>query len=232
MPDREESLFSPDQERSFAEIYERITRGRRALDATIPSQVMFYNPENYPCAFEWASVAGTNRWIFPFQTSGPSFIYYVCKRQEDIGMPALQLLLAGKGAGALFYAAPDDSPENSKLVVGQLPLNTLPADFGLTTSRFMNPGPTYTLLSDLTAGDITFEGTVYKGADLMVMLASVAPGVVRASDADVTCNADGTASTTGNIWRCDPTGDPFIEFPAPGNGASQPFPLAPVPINV
>jgi hypothetical protein len=231
MPEREEISFSADEERSFAAIYNRAAASRATLAETTPSQLMFYNPENYPFAFAWASISGTNRWIFPVETTGPRFIYYICKRQQDLGQPAMQLLMASKGAGALFYAAPDSYPENSDVVVGQLPLNTTPADFASTTSRFMNPGPTYTLLSDSTAGNQTFEGNEYMGSDLMVMMAAVAPGVVRASDAEVTCNADGTAVTAGNIWRCDPTGDPFIESPAPGSGATQPFPLAPVPIN-
>lgn len=220
--------LSADEERSFAAVFERAARGRGRT--TRPSQLMFYHPAAYRFAFAWASVADTNRWIIPVEPPGPRFFYYNAKRLQDLGMPALQVLVATKGAGALFYAAPDDAAQNSSAVVGELPLDTTPADFGSTIARFTEPGPTITILSNSTAGDIEFGGRTYKGTDLMVMLAAVMPGVVRATDGDVTLNPDGTAVTAGNIWRCDPAGDPYIEFPAPGEGQMQPYPLGPAPV--
>ncbi|MEM8962103.1 MAG: hypothetical protein AAGD38_11535 [Acidobacteriota bacterium] len=195
------------------------------------SAVLFYRHEHLAFAYAWAEGDEANRWIFPVEPLGPTFMYYVLKRLQDIGLAARQILIDSKGQGALFYTTTEDVPITSDLVVGLLPGNTTAADFGSTVSTFA-PGAVLTLLADSVAGSTDYESTTYDGTDLIGLLASFICGFAStcgctlASDQAVTLVDDGTATTAGNIWGGDAaTGNASILYPAPGQG-EQSYPLA------
>lgn len=208
-------------ERSFA----RQRAEGAALGGTRPTQVLFYHEAARDFGFAWQGGDPENRWLFPVQTEGPRFVYYVLKRLQDQGKAAGAVLFATKGAGALFYATEDTADPNSEGVVGMLPQDTQAFDFGSTVNSFA-PQARTTILSDQTAAENVFEGTTYQGTELVGLLSIYIDGSVLASDQAVSCQADGTAVTTGNIWEGDPvTGQATIRYPAPGGGQTQPFPL-------
>lgn len=234
MTDRQETFGLADALRDRVErrLAERLGDDvARSRDGQSPSQVMFYDPAHQTFAFRWAEGDPETRWIFPVESIGPRFCYYVLKRLQDLGVPANQILVDSRGQGALFYLTPDDVEITSDLVVGLLPGNTTPYDFGSTVNAFA-PGAVVTLLSDGTAGQTTYEETEYDGTQLVGQLplyicgfASTC-GCTLASDAEVTVADDGTATTPGNIWAGDPaSGQATIAYPAPGEGQTQPFPL-------
>lgn len=203
----------------------RLSEERAALDSTRPTQVLFYHDAARDFGFAWQALDAANRWLFPVQNEGPRFVYYILKRLQDQGRAAGALLFATKGAGALFYATLDSADQNSEGVVGMLPKDTQAFDFGSTVNSFAPQAKT-TILSDQTAAENLFEGTTYQGTELVGLLATYVDGSVLASDQPVTCQADGTAVTTGNIWEGDPlTSQATIKYPAPGGGQTQPFPL-------
>lgn len=194
-----------------------------------PAEVLFYDTAAFDFGFAWEAGADT-RWLFPIQSEGPTFVYYVCLRLQQLGYTIGQVLFATSGQGALFYTTVASAPANSSGVVGLLPLDTAVYDFGGTLSSFA-PNATVTLICPGTAADNTFEGTTYKGTDLVGPLAAYMNGKVVATDQAVTYNADGTATTPGNIWLGDPqSGAATILCPAPPVGTSQNFPLAISPV--
>lgn len=210
-----------------ATIVERRPRPRSQTGSTA---VLFYDSAALDFGFAWEAADQANRWLFPIQSEGPTFVYYVCLRLQQLGYQIGQVLFATAGQGALFYATLASALPNSAGVVGLLPGDTQVHDFGGTLSSFA-PGATVTLICSSTAADNTFEGTVYKGTDLVGPLAAYMNGKVVATDQAVTWNPNGTAATTGNIWLGDPqSGSASILCPAPGGGTSQNFPLTTSPI--
>lgn len=211
---------------SFLEETESLGRALAAGDKA-GAQVLFYDRGARDFAFAWAAARPAGRWLFPVSPQGPQFLYYVCMRLQQQGHSAAHVLIAAAGQGALFYATAAPAEASSPGVIGLLPLDTPPADFGTTLGAYA-PGATLTLLTSATAGDSTFEGAEYEGAELVGLLAVYTSGKVVAADQAVVWNADGTASTTGNIWVGDPaTGVAAILCPAPADGAQQNFPLDP-----
>lgn len=210
-------------------IADEILQRRKLASDSGPAEVLFYDIAARDFGFAWEAQAGT-RWLFPIQSEGPTFVYYVCLRLQQLGYTIGQVLFATSGQGALFYATVASASPNSSGVVGLLPLDTAVHDFGGTLSSFA-PNATVTLICPATAADNTFEGTTYKGTDLVGPLAAYMNGKVVATDQAVTYNADGTATTPGNIWLGDPqTSAATILCPAPGGGSAQNFPLAISPV--
>lgn len=208
-------------ERALAEQHAQ----RAALDSTNPTQVLFYHEAARDFGFAWEEKDGANRWLFPVQNEGARFVYYILKRLQDQGRAAGVVLFATQGAGALFYVTFDTADQNSEGVVGLLPKDTQAFDFGSTVNTFAPQAKT-TILSNQTAAENLFDGTTYQGTELVGLLATYVDGTVLASDQPVTCQPDGTAVTTGNIWEGDPmTSEATIKYPAPGGGQTQPFPL-------
>jgi hypothetical protein len=198
---------------------------RAALDSTSPTQVLFYHETARDFGFAWQALDAVNRWLFPVQNEGARFVYYILKRLQDQGKQAGIVLFATQGAGALFYVTFDTADQNSEGVVGMLPKDTQVFDFGTTVNSFAPQAKT-TILSNQTAAENVYDGTTYQGTELVGLLATYVDGSVLASDQPVTCQADGTAVTTGNIWEGDPaTSQATIKYPAPGGGQTQPFPL-------
>jgi hypothetical protein len=214
-------------EKILAQKRERISKHAESL---APTQVMFYDAAARDFGFAWDAKDHEHRWLFPVQTEAPQFIYYVLLRLQQIGHQAGQVLFATAGQGALFYTTLASAIPNSSGVVGLLPQDTQPHDFGPTLYSFA-PDATVTLITPSTAGDQTYEGTVYKGTDLIGPLATYVNGKVVATDQAIVWNTDGTATTTGNVWVGDPaTGAATILCPAPPVGGSQNFPLDPNPV--
>jgi hypothetical protein len=196
---------------------------------TLPTQVLFYDPAAArDFGFAWQAKDAANRWLFPVQQfeDGPvRFVYYILKRLQDQGKQAGTVLFATNGLGALFSVAPGPVQPTSKDAVGLLPGNVQPFDFGTTVAAFAPKAQT-TMLSSSVAADNTYQGTTYKGSELVGLLAIYIDGATLGSDAAVAWQADGSAVTTGNIWQGDPlTGEATIKYPAPGGGNTQPFPL-------
>lgn len=213
-------------ERALAEQREgRAPSDLERLDSTSPTQVLFYHEAARDFSFAWQAKDAVNRWLFPVTNEGARFVYYILKRLQDQGKQAGAVLFATKGAGALFYVTFDTADQNSEGVVGMLPKDTQAFDFGSTVNSFAPQAKT-TLLSNQTAAENLYDGTTYLGTELVGLLATYVDGSVLASDQPVTCQADGTAVTTGNIWEGDPaTSEATIKYPAPGGGQTQPFPL-------
>jgi hypothetical protein len=207
--------------------FERQAGIRSRFAATTPVQVLFYNAASKDFALAWVMADRANRWTFPVQQEGPRFVYYLLKRLQDQNLQAGAVIFATAGAGALFYATPDTADMNTSGVVGLLPQNTPPGDFGNTVSSFA-PGAQLTLLSNATAASQVYQGQSYRGTELLGLLATYLSGSVRASDEAITCKPDGTANTTGNIWEGNPsTGEATITSHAPRGGQTQPiFPSA------
>ncbi|NJL28895.1 MAG: hypothetical protein HC897_13880 [Thermoanaerobaculia bacterium] len=195
--------------------------GGTAADSIAATQVMFYDKPAFDFGFAWQAKDHENRWLFPVETEAPQFVYYVLLRLQQIGQQAGQVLFATSGQGAVFYTTLASASPNSSGVVGLLPQNTPPHDFGSTLYSFA-PDATVTLVCPSTAADQTFEGTVYKGTDLVGPLAAYVNGKVVATDQTIVWNADGTATTPGNVWVGDPqTGTASILCPAPPAGAAR-----------
>lgn len=192
-----------------------------------PVQVLFYAPPAAAFAFAWQAAQPDRRWLFPLSAEGPQLLYYVCMRLQQQGYAAAQVLIAA-GQGAVgVTAASAESPSTDAL--GLLPFATHPADFGTTLGSYA-PGATLTLLTSAAAGERTLAGEPNlagaAGPELIGLLAVYGNGRVIAADRAVVWNADGTASTTGNIWVGDPqTGSATILRPARGDDDPQIFPL-------
>lgn len=207
-----------------------ILSSKRARAASGTTAVLFYDAPALDFGLAWEALDQPNRWLFPIQPEGPTFVYYVCLRLQQLGYGIGQVLFATAGQGALFFATVASASPNSAGVVGLLPGNTAVHDFGGTLSSFA-PDATVTLVCDSTAADNDFQGTIYKGVDLVGPLAAYMNGKVVATDQPVVRNRDGTATTVGNVWVGDPqTGAATILCPAPGGGVAQPFPLAIQPV--
>ncbi|HEX2122046.1 MAG TPA: hypothetical protein VHL59_10430 [Thermoanaerobaculia bacterium] len=225
-----ESIHPADDVRALVDRLLGSARSAATNDPT--SRVMFYNAATRSFGEAWTA-ANPGTWLFPLSQPaidpGPSFIYHVCRAlATQLSLPVKQVLITGKAAAALFWAAPDAAAQDSPNVVGPLPKNSLAVDFGSTIAMFASAPATITLLGDSIAADGTYDGTLYKGVDFISTISLTLGGYCLASDQPVTRNPDGTAVTTGNIWQADPNGDFVNKYPAPGGGQTQPFPLAPV----
>jgi hypothetical protein len=211
-------------------VAEEVLSRQRTATASGSTAVLFYDASALDFGLAWEAGDQANRWLFPIQAEGPTFVYYVCLRLQQLGYGIGQVLFATAGQGALFYATVATAGANSSGVVGLLPLDTAVHDFGGTLSSFAADA-TVTLICDSTAADNDFQGTVYKGIDLVGPLAAYMNGKVVATDQAVVRNNDGTATTVGNVWVGDPqTGVATILCPAPGGGVPQSFPLAIQPV--
>jgi hypothetical protein len=200
-----------------------------AAAASGPAEVLFYDQVAFDFAFGWVGTSST-RWMFPIQAEGPTYVYYVCMRLQQLGYTTDQVLFATSGQGAVFYATVASAAVNSSGVIGLLPGNTPVFDFGGTLSAFA-PNATVTLICPSSAADNDYEGTVYHGTELVGNLAIYMNGKVVATDAAVTYDPVGTAATPGNIWTGDPqSGTASILCPAPGAGNTQNFPLGITPV--
>lgn len=212
-----------------------VSRSAVATAVDTSSQVVFYDTAAFEFARTWAA-ALPNGFAFEVNSDGTLMIYTVAHRLLLLGWPALQIVIATKGAGALFYAAPDSSGESSDLVVGLLPGNTTPADFGSTLRGIVAANFTLTIASDSVAADTIVGDTTYSGQQFLADLGGQftlfgAQSYVVGSDAPVTCAAGGTATTTGAIYQAaPPAGAVSVVSPAPPVGETQAFPLTPGPI--
>jgi hypothetical protein len=196
-------------------------------DSEALRQVLFYSASSELFATTWQTAVPDGRWAFRFSMDADvSFISFVLEIMQDSGRPAQHVLIATKGGGAYFYGAPDDAVSSDKTVVGLLPDTRQPSRFANAVATFA-PGAPFTLLSDSGAGNTVIGPDTYIGVDMMATIAAVLGQPMLASDEVVVRNADGTATTVGNIYEALADGTCTIKYPAPGGGQAQNFPLTP-----
>jgi hypothetical protein len=190
-------------------------------------QVLFYSAAFEPFATTWQTAVPDGRWAFRFSMDADvTFVSFVLEIMQDSGRPAQQLLIATKGGGAYFYCAPDTAEMTDKTVVGLIPNTRQPAKFANAVAAFA-PGAPFTLLSDSGAGNTVIGNETYLGVDMMATIAVLLGQPMLASDQVVVRQADGTATTVGNIYEALADGMCSIKYPAPGGGQAQNFPLTP-----
>lgn len=189
------------------------------MEGRVANPVIFYGASARAFALKW-STAVDGRWAFPLAGIDEGYIAYVCMRMLTMGNATDHILIASTGAAGWFGVGPDDAPVDAQNTVGIQPANRRPLAWAETVSAWVEPKTTLSVLCDSTGAG--------NGFTMLRSLAASLGAQALCSDGPVVRKADGTATTTGNIYLCLAGAEPFIKFPAPSGGNTQPFPLTPV----